>query len=158
MEVACGEYGDNVPKLVVALKAGKAKQFQSFTHRKMVNCSKTDSAAASSDKKYSATSDSPYEFDAISMLTNPNLDLKETAILDDNIEDIETGSILSGGGATAVANGHAQTATKVTVNSQNGACDTLLVKLEDKSAKNSRKMDKNEKHEFKKDKESDVSI
>ena len=39
MEVACGEYGDNVPKLVVSVKAGKCEQFQTW-NRKQTNCEK----------------------------------------------------------------------------------------------------------------------
>ena len=41
MEVACGEYGDNVPKLVVSVKAGKCEQFQNLRWmKKNTNCDK----------------------------------------------------------------------------------------------------------------------
>lgn len=39
MEVACGEYGDMVPGLVVAVRANRCDQFQQVFHR-MMNCEK----------------------------------------------------------------------------------------------------------------------
>lgn len=126
MEVACGEYGDNVPKLVVATKTGKCNQFQNI-HKKLVNCTKTDKLLSSA-KELDITSlkdleDEQYPqphfnnrdpFDDIN-LSNLNLDTKET--FDDNLSDGEYGS-----------NGQPVTVAKVTVNLQNGACDTMLLK------------------------------
>ena len=38
MEVACGEYGDMVPRLVVSTKNGKCEQYQQ--QKKVTNCDK----------------------------------------------------------------------------------------------------------------------
>ena len=119
MEVACGEYGDNVPKLVVALKSGQAKQFQHLTNRKIVNLkqeqktkdSESDSLASPKAQESvlagAPTLTGAMEFEgSMSWLTNPNLDIKETAIVDDNLSDFETGSVLSEqlGACAAVGN------------------------------------------------------
>ena len=48
MEVACGEYGDMVPRLVVATKHGKAEQFQRI--KKFTNCDKVQHDLKESDK------------------------------------------------------------------------------------------------------------
>ncbi|KAK2146992.1 hypothetical protein LSH36_575g02033 [Paralvinella palmiformis] len=47
MEVACGEYGDMVPRLVVATKHGKAEQFQKI--KKFTNCEKVQHDLKESD-------------------------------------------------------------------------------------------------------------
>ena len=128
MEVACGEYGDNVPKLVVALKSGQAKQFQHLTNRKVVNLKQeqkskdveTDSLV--SPKLHDSVvagapglaGDCVVDFDGgVSWLMNPNLDIKETAILDDNFSDFDSGSVLSDqlGACAAVYNQNHATST-----------------------------------------------
>ena len=106
MEVACGEYGDNVPKLVVALKTGKARQFQNYSSKKLVNVKLAPEVKQINDSAYDSDGGggaamAGSHMAGLSLLTN--LDLKETAILDDNLSDCDTVSILSGAGATAHA-------------------------------------------------------
>ena len=105
MEVACGEYGDNVPKLVVALKTGQARHFQSYTSKKPVNVKVTPEVKQINDSAYDSDGCVGSHTAGLSLLTN--LDLKETAILDDNLSDCESSSILSGGGGAGGALAHA---------------------------------------------------
>ena len=66
MEVACGEYGDMVPSLVVAVKAYKCEQFQAL--QKFTNCGKNL---------------------ADQWRHQEVVNVKETPILDDNISEAE---------------------------------------------------------------------
>ena len=66
MEVACGEYGDMVPSLVVAVKAYKCEQFQAL--QKFTNCGKN-------------LADQWRHQEVVGV--------KETPILDDNISEAE---------------------------------------------------------------------
>ena len=66
MEVACGEYGDMVPSLVVAVKAYKCEQYQAL--QKFTNCGKN-------------LADQWRHQEVVGV--------KETQILDDNISEAE---------------------------------------------------------------------
>jgi len=86
MEVACGEYGDMVPRLVVAVKANQCVNFQ--RHRKITNCEKgacytVDGCAASVDAELSKMANLE------TMEKKDFKDLKETAILCDDEDIVE---------------------------------------------------------------------
>lgn len=122
MEVACGEYGDNVPKLVVAVRGDKCRQFQHFTRKKVTNC-----------EKVANTND----MDVNSL---DGIEIKETAILDDNLSDAEdtlsTNGFLPSKAAAANTNANA---------TQNGACNTSLLKSDLSKTEVSKRVTKEEK-------------
>ena len=99
MEVACGEYGDMVPSLVVAVRNCKCEQFQKL--RKFVNC---DTA------KYSSLDD-----------------LKENAILDDNLSDHESAQANGAIPKNMVLHGRGATANSCEVSRVTSAGHTLYV-------------------------------
>ena len=131
MEVACGEYGDKVPKLVVSTRAGKCKQFQSV-HKKLVNCEKIDRVCLPSNTKEIAATGgiaSGYGLDDTQQdyyehemnLSNLNLDCVKDADDFSDSDNAVTSQYLSSNGNLA--------STKVMANLQNPSyCDTLLVK------------------------------
>ena len=86
MEAACGEYGDIVPKLVVAVKAKKCDQFQQ--PEKKINCDlalfKLSPNLLSKDDI--DCSEKTFDSDYGSELSKMS-DLKETAILDNGAID-----------------------------------------------------------------------
>ena len=96
MEVACGEYGDMVPSLVVAVKAYKCEQFQSL--QKFTNCDKN-----------------------LDQWHQDVASLKETPILDDNVSETEDSPLNTN--ATCCNGSHT---TKVVMSAQNGKCDTKV--------------------------------
>ena len=97
MEVACGEYGDMVPSLVVAVKAYKCEQFQSL--QKFTNCGKN----------------------VVEQWHQDVVSLKETPILDDNVSDTEDAPLNSGD--THCNGSHS---VKVVMSKQNGKCDLTV--------------------------------
>ena len=136
MEVACGEYGDKVPKLVVSTRAGKCRQFQNL-QKKLVNCDKIERVCLPSNTKeiacangapatgYDESQQDYYETDM--NLSNLNLDCVKDPedFSDGDLCDVTDNPI---GGQYYASNGNLAS-TKVTVNLQNpGYCDTLLVK------------------------------
>lgn len=52
MEVACGEYGDHVPQLVVAVRSGRCAPFQSSSRTKVINLEKAVREKNAIDAKY----------------------------------------------------------------------------------------------------------
>lgn len=80
MEVACGEYGDMVPKLVVAVKTGCADRFQNL--KKMTNYDRQLKGPLRISEDLSHLS--------FQSVLDWNLDVKETDILDDNTAEEET--------------------------------------------------------------------
>ena len=75
IEVACGEYGDMVPKLSVAVKSGRCDKYQN-PNRKKMNC-------------VQGKSNGMRRFHSHERLENVDKNEKETAILNDNMDEYE---------------------------------------------------------------------
>lgn len=86
MEVACGEYGDNVPRLVVAEKAIRMEPMQRI--RRLTNCEKDLLDMISRPKARFAEVESSTVCKRLDDMDDINAwgSLKETAILDDDDE------------------------------------------------------------------------
>lgn len=128
MEAACGEYGDKVPTLVVALKAGKCAHFQSL--KKLTNCEK-ENTVKGRDAFQNTTVSLNQNANSVAAKANhlvEDLDIKETAILDDNLSETEADTL-------SMLSNSERVPMKVVVNGQNGACDTSLAKESDVSIK-----------------------
>ena len=103
MEVACGEYGDMVPSLVVSNKMGKAEQFQKI--RKVTNCEK-----------------GAYGKDNIAMETHTKGDNQT------EVKDTCNGDVIDGELPYSQSNGHLT--TRVSINDKGPGIDTTLLSKE----------------------------
>jgi len=108
MEAACGEYGDNVPRLVVAVKSSRCEQFQHF--KKLTNCEKDMFLYSCSDVEGGGKG-----INMEKMMDDNSKDcdgdangLKETAILEDASDEDEQNnglmkSVTVGASASAIS-------------------------------------------------------
>ena len=127
MEVACGEYGDIVPPLVVAVQNNKCVQFQ--CHQKVTNCDKLSSPHVASVPATATMVDhnTLSELDRLDLSNEHSSDIRETAILSDDNDDDDVDEIISAAAAAAESDDSAANCLALLHNSCRRAVPTLVL-------------------------------